>query len=99
MPQEFKAADGVLFQTVVDESVLLNINDNRYYGLDDIATRMWQLLIEHGDEEAVIRQMLDEYDVEEPVLHQDFAELIVEMEQYGLIKRVDGRRGGQNQRP
>ncbi len=80
-----------LFQSVADEAVLLNIDDNRYYGLDDIATRMWQLLIEHGDEEAVIRQMLDEYDVEEPVLRQDFAALVAEMEQYGLIKRVDGQ--------
>ncbi len=93
MPQEFMAADGVLFQTVADESVLLNINDNRYYGLDDVATRMWQLLMEYGDEEAVIRQILDEYDVEEPVLREDFAALIAEMEQNGLIKQVDGRQG------
>lgn len=88
MPQEFKADDGVLFQTVADESVLLNINDNRYYGLDEVATRMWQLLMEHGDEETVIRQMMEEYDVEEPVLRRDFTALVAEMEQNGLIKRV-----------
>ena len=94
MAQEFRAADGVLFQSVADEAVLLNIGDNRYYGLDDIATRMWQLLMEHGDEEAVIRQMLEEYDVEEPVLRQDFAALVAEMEQCGLIKRIADRHGG-----
>lgn len=88
MPNELKAADGVLFQTVADEAVLLNIGDNRYYGLDDVATRMWQLLMEHGDEETVIRQMLEEYDVEEPELRRDFAALVAEMEQNGLIKRV-----------
>ncbi len=93
MPQEFMAADGVLFQIVADESVLLNTNDNQYYGLDDVATRMWQLLMEYGDAEAVIRQILDEYDVEEPVLREDFAALIAEMEQNGLIKQVDGRQG------
>lgn len=88
MSTEFKVADGVLFQAVADEAVLLNIGDNRYYGLDDIATRMWQLLVECGDEEAVIRQMLEEYDVEEPVLRQDFAALVAQMEQNGLLKRV-----------
>mgnify|MGYP001350333668 CR=1 FL=1 len=93
MSQEFRAADGVLFQTVADEAVLLNIDDNRYYGLDDIATRMWTLLMEHGDEETVIRQMLEEYEVEEPVLRQDFVALVAEMEQSGLIVRVDGRQG------
>ena len=91
MGQEFKAADGILFQTVANEAVLLNMDDNRYYGLDDIATRMWQLLMVHGDEDAVIGQMLEEYDVEEPVLRQDFAALVAEMEQNGLIKRVDSR--------
>ena len=93
MPNGFRVADGVLFQTVADESVLLNIGDNRYYGLDDIATRMWQLLMEYGDEETVIQQMLEEYDVEEPVLRQDFAALIAEMEQNGLIKRDGGGQG------
>jgi len=93
MPQGFKAADGVLFQSVADEAVLLNMDDNHYYGLDDIATRMWQLLMEYGDEEAVVRQMLEEYDVEEAVLRQDFVALVAEMEQNGLIKRVDGRQG------
>lgn len=89
-----KIADGVLFQTVADEAVLLNMDDNCYYGLDDVATRMWQLLMEYGDGEEVIRQMLEEYDVEEPVLREDFAVLVAEMEQCGLIKRVDGRQGG-----
>lgn len=92
MPQEFKAADGVLFQTVADEAVLLNLDDNRYYGLDDIATRMWQMLMEHGDVDAVVRQMLEEYDVEEPVLRLDLTALLTEMEQNGLIMRVGSRR-------
>lgn len=91
MSERLQIADDVLFQTVADEAVLLNMADNHYYGLDDVATRMWQLLVEHGDADAVIREMLAEYDVDETMLRQDFAALIVEMEQRGLIKRVDGQ--------
>ena len=90
MTVRLQIAEDVLFQTVADESVLLNIADNHYYGLDDVATRMWQLLVEYGDGEAVIREMLAEYEVDETTLRQDFAALVAEMEQRGLIKRVDG---------
>ncbi len=89
MPARLQIADDVLFQTVADEAVLLNMADNHYYGLDDVATRMWQLLVEYGDGDAVIREMLTEYSVDEATLRQDFAVLIAEMEQRGLIKRVD----------
>jgi len=90
MAARLQIADDVLFQTVADEAVLLNMADNHYYGLDDVATRMWQLLVESGDGEAVIREMLTEYEVDETTLRQDFAALVAEMAQRGLIKRVDG---------
>ena len=68
--------------------MLLNIADNHYYGLDDVATRMWQLLAEHGTEDGVIEAMQAEYDVDEATLRRDLAALLTELEQRGLIKRV-----------
>ncbi len=91
MPEQLQIADDVLFQTVADEAVLLNIADNHYYGLDDVATRVWQLLAEHGTEDAVIQAMLAEYDVDEATLRQDFATLVAELEQRGLLNRVNGQ--------
>lgn len=88
MAVRLQIADDVLFQTVADEAVLLNIADNHYYGLDDVATRMWQLLAEHGTEEVVIQALLTEYEVDEVILREDFAALVAELEQRGLIKRV-----------
>lgn len=91
MAARLQIADDVLFQTVADEAVLLNMADNHYYGLDDVATRMWQLLGEHGAEDAVIQAMLEEYDIDEATLRQDFAALVAELERRGLIRRVDAR--------
>lgn len=91
MTVRLQIADDVLFQTVADEAVLLNMADNHYYGLDDVATRMWQLLGEHGAEDAVIQAMLKEYDIDEATLRQDFAALVAELERRGLIRRVDAQ--------
>ena len=47
--EKFQVTEDVLFQTVYDEAVLLNLNNDRYYGLDNVGARMWQLLAEHGE--------------------------------------------------
>ena len=89
MIRQFQMTPDVLFQTVADEAVLLNLNDNRYYGLDDIGTRIWQLLMEHGAVEVVVEQMLQEYEVDEATLRRDLAALLTEMERRGLLIRVE----------
>ena len=88
MQSQLQIGKDVLFQAVADEAVLLNINDNHYYGLDDVATRMWLLLVESGDAEVVVQQMLAEYEVDEVTLRQDLVALVAEMEQRGLVQRV-----------
>ncbi len=88
MPRQYQTAPDVLFQPVADEAVLLNLNDNHYYGLDDIAARMWQLLEEHGDADLLMQQMLDEFDVDEATLRTDLTALLARWEQRGLITPV-----------
>ena len=37
--------DGVVFREVKGEAVLLELETGRYYGLDEVGTRIWQLLV------------------------------------------------------
>jgi hypothetical protein len=84
------AAPEVLFQELDGETVLLNLRDERYYGLDDVGTRVWQLLGEHGDIERVVSTMLSEYDVEEATLRQDVEKLIAALFEVGLVTEQTG---------
>lgn len=88
MHSQLQIAKDVLFQTVADEAVLLNLADNHYYGLDDVAARMWALLMESGDAETVVQQMLAEYEVDERTLRQDLNALLAQLEERKLIIRV-----------
>ena len=59
--------ESVLFRDLDGEAVLLETATGRYYGLNEVGTRMWSLLQLHGEIEAVCRALLTEYDVpEEP---------------------------------
>ena len=84
-PGRIRVSPDILFQELDDEAVLLNLVDDQYYGLDDIGTRMWQLLEAHGEVETVISHLLAEYDVEEAVLRQDLAELIEQLTAANLV--------------
>ncbi len=76
----------VLVQQVEDESVLLDLKTEEYYSLDDVGTRMWQLMCESGDPEAAVEALLQIYEVDEATLRHDMAQLIAELAAHGLVE-------------
>ena len=85
----YRVATDVVSRGVRDETVLLNLESEEYFGLDPVGTRMWQVIEETGDPEEVIRRLLGEYDVEESVLRRDLADLIERLEKAGLLTPAD----------
>lgn len=79
-------AKDVLIQDLGGESVLLNLNSEQYFGLDDVGTRMWSILTEVGELEAAQERLSLEYDVEPEVLRQDLQELIEKLIEHGLVE-------------
>ena len=84
-----KPAPHVLVQEIEGEMVLLDAENGEYYVLDEIGTRMWQLLVEHGDMDKIVTTMLDEFEVDETTLRSDVDELLARLTAAGLI-RTDG---------
>ena len=81
--------DGVLSQQLGEETVLLDLATEHYYGLDEIASRVWQLLREHRTVEPIVAEMLNEYEVDETTLRSDLERLLDELAGLGLI-HVEG---------
>jgi hypothetical protein len=78
-------APHVLSQEVEGETVLLDPQEERYFVLDDVGTRVWELLTEHRDVDAVVAQMLREFEVEEAALRTDIDELLARLRAAGLV--------------
>lgn len=85
LPKQITISPQVLFQELENESIMLNLRDDAYYRLDDVSTRLWQLLSETGEVEPVVHQMLVEYQVDESRLRQDLAALLHQMATAGVI--------------
>ena len=71
-----RVAPDVMFRLVGDEGVLVNLNTERYLGLNAVGTRMWTALGSAGSIEAAYEQLLLEYEVEPARLRADLDEFI-----------------------
>lgn len=75
----------VLVQELDGEAVLLNLESERYFGLDDVGTRVWQHLLEHRQLKRICEEMQKEYDVDESALRADVLHLIEELIEAGIV--------------
>lgn len=77
--------DDVVFRDLAGEAVILNLASGTYFGLNEVGTRMWHLLAEHGSTELLLATVLAEYEVEEAPLRQDLDSLLHILVEKGLI--------------
>ncbi|MCK5432982.1 MAG: PqqD family protein [Gammaproteobacteria bacterium] len=75
----------VLAQEVDNETVLLDLQSESYFGLDEVGTRIWQLLQEHKQLQKVFDILLEEYDVDAKQLENDLNELLEKLLDANLI--------------
>ena len=81
-----RVPDDVLISNLQEESVILNLDSERYYGLDDVGTRFLSVLNTSDSIEAAYELLRDEYDVDAQKLRQDLLSLVEELAQQGLVK-------------
>ncbi len=85
LPKEVTISPDVLFQELGSETVLLDLDKELYYALDEVGTRLWQLLAENGDPAAAMTRLLAEYDVDEATLRKDINGLVDELHEAKLV--------------
>jgi hypothetical protein len=81
-----RVPDDVLISNLQDESVILNLNSERYFGLDDVGTRMLTVLSTSSSIETAYETLRDEYDVDREVLRADLLSLVEQLVEQGLVK-------------
>ena len=79
-------APDVLIQTVVGEAVLLDLRSQKYFGLNEVGTRAWQLLGETGDAVLVRSRLAQEYRVDAAQLERDLDDLFGRLLKAGLVE-------------
>src|SRR5260370_38756969 len=76
----------VLIRVLDRESVLLNLETEQYFGLDETGTRMWQLLTGSPSIDAAYQELLAEFDVDPELLRSNLIELLSRLGDCGLLQ-------------
>jgi hypothetical protein len=88
MPFRVSRPEGVLVRELSGEAVILNLETESYFGLDEMGARMWAALMRSPSVDEAQRMLLEEFAVDPEELRADLAAFIDELAAAGLV-RVD----------
>ena len=76
----------VLIRHLEGESVLLNLDSERYFGLDATGTRMWELVTSQPCIAVALDKLQEEYEVESDMLRSHLTQLLSGLVENGLLQ-------------
>jgi len=68
------------------ETVMMRIKSGMYYGLDNVGSRIWELIETPRQVSQVIDRLMEEYDVERAKCQANTLDLLNQLYEEGLIK-------------
>jgi hypothetical protein len=84
-PADFVIPDQVYLREVNGQMVLLNLETEQYYGLDEVGAAIVNRLVE-APRDAAIDALLGLFDVEAEVLRRDVDNLVTSLLDAGLLE-------------
>ena len=75
----------VLVTKVDGETMMVRIKNRMYYGLDDVGSRIWELMTTPLQVSQVIDTLMEEYDVEREKCQGNTLDLLNQLYEEGLI--------------
>ena len=82
-----KVPNDLLFQELSNgELVFLNLNNESYYGLDEVGKVMWNELTSTENIETAYNNLLEKFDVSPDRLKKDLETLINQLKENGILE-------------
>jgi hypothetical protein len=84
----FIRCSDTLTADVGGEIVALNVDRGQCYGLNEVASRVWELLAEPRSLSAICDALAEEYEVDPTTCGEQVGKLIADLVSEGLVRRV-----------
>ena len=83
---KIEPVSGVAVKETPDSAVILNLNNENYYGLNSSAFTIYQALITKPCIAEAITDLLNQLNIDETTLTEDTLELVQELISNGIVK-------------
>jgi hypothetical protein len=81
----FRPADSVRTATVDGQTTVLDLRRDRYFGLDEVGTAIWELIRERHTFEQIVDRMEQQYDAPRTQLERDVIQFLTELRNHQLV--------------
>lgn len=85
LAQNIKISENTVVQEMGDGIVILNLNTERFFEVNEVGKRFWELLTEHQEYTTALHVIQDEYDVSVEQLQEDMNRLMEDLVKAELI--------------
>ncbi|PKP23164.1 MAG: PqqD family protein [Bacteroidetes bacterium HGW-Bacteroidetes-21] len=75
----------LLSSQIDGETIMMNMHDGNYYGLNEIASRIWEVIEKPVEFNQLVETLLSEFDVEQETCTKDVSLFLKQLEQKKLI--------------
>lgn len=75
----------IAYRVIDDEAVIVNVNKSTFHTLNDLATFIWNSIDGKTTTKDIIRNVINEFQVNEAVAEKDTLEFINELKEKNLI--------------
>lgn len=69
--QRMKPSDNVLIQKVAHEAVLLDLDSQSYFGLDELGTMIWDAVSDGKTQTEIVARIIEEFEVNAEIARRD----------------------------
>jgi len=84
-----KRTNKALASSIDDEVVMFDADAGKYYGLNSVASAVWDMLEEPLSVSEICDQLISQYDVKKEKCIDEVLSFLPELEQKGLIEIVE----------
>jgi hypothetical protein len=86
-PGDVEISASVHFVRVEEDFVLMDLVSGLYFGLDPVASHIWQSLSDHGDPALAAAELSRDFEVDPEQALADIQTWVAELEAKGLVRR------------
>lgn len=84
-----RRADGLLSAAVGEELVMMSVSQGKYFNLNGVGARIWELLAEPTSVEALVASLTAEFEVDADTARRETEQFLAELRARGMLAPDD----------
>lgn len=84
-----RRAEGLLAAAVGDELLMMSVKEGKYFNLNGVGARIWELLAEPVTPDGLVAALTAEYEVDDDTAREQVVEFLSALRARGLLVSAD----------